>query len=119
LILMRKSVSAYIRWMLHSVRPDCDPLLTAGAAALKREIEAPLVSYGSLQGILHAWFKEAREPYFQMRELSTDALVRVYYHPALYSDVAKAVQERTTMLMVSGNLPTFVFTISMKQQASI
>lgn len=74
------------------------------AAALKREIEAPVVSYGSLQGILHAWFKEAREPYFQMRELSTDALVRVCYHPALYSDVAKAVQERTTMLMVSGNM---------------
>jgi hypothetical protein len=74
-----------------------------GAAALKREIETPVTSYGSVQGILHAWFKEAREPYFQLRELSTDALVRVHYHPALYPDVAKAVQERTTMLMVSGN----------------
>lgn len=74
------------------------------AAALRREIETPVVSYGSVQGILHAWLKEAKEPNFQLRELSTDALVRVYYHPALYSDVAKAVQERTTMLMVSGNM---------------
>lgn len=74
------------------------------AAALKREIETPVASYGSAQGILHAWFKEAREPNFQLRELSTDALVRVYYTSALYADVAKAVQERTTMLMVSGNM---------------
>jgi hypothetical protein len=74
------------------------------AAALRREIETPVASYGSVQGILHAWFKEAKEPNFQLRELSTDALVRVYYTPALYSDVAKAVQERTTMLMVSGNM---------------
>lgn len=73
-------------------------------AALRREIEAPVVSYGSVQGILHAWFKEAKEPNFQLRELSTDALVRVYYAPQLYADVAKAVQERTTMLMVSGNM---------------
>jgi hypothetical protein len=73
-------------------------------AALKREIETPVPSYGSVQGILHAWFKEARESNFQMRELSTDALVRVYYTPALYSNVAKAVQERTTMLLVSGNM---------------
>jgi hypothetical protein len=73
-------------------------------AALKREIETPVASYGAVQGILHAWFKEAKEPNFQLRELSTDTFVRVYYGPALYSDVAKAVQERTTMLMVSGNM---------------
>ena len=73
-------------------------------AALKREIETPVASYGSVQGILHAWFKEAKEPNFQLRELSTDNLVRVYYHSSLYADVAKAVQERTTMLMVSGNM---------------
>jgi len=74
------------------------------SAALKREIETPVPSYGAVQGILHAWFKEAKEPYFQIRELSTDAFVKVVYPSALYTDVAKAVQERTTMLMVSGNM---------------
>ena len=63
-----------------------------------------MASYGSVQGILHAWFKEARDPNFQLRELSTDALVRVFYHSSLYPEVAKAVQQRTTMLMVSGNM---------------
>lgn len=74
------------------------------STALKREIETPVPSYGAVQGILHAWFKEAREPYFQIRELSTDTFVKVVYPSALYADVAKAVQERTTMLMVSGNM---------------
>jgi hypothetical protein len=74
------------------------------SAALRREIETPVVSYGSVQGILHAWFKEAKDPNFQLRELSTDTLVRVYYASSQYADVARAVQERTTMLMVSGNM---------------
>ena len=89
--------------------PDAKPkklraITYRAAAALRREIETPVVSYGSVQGILHAWFKEVKEPNFQLRELSTDALVRVYYTSSLYHDVAKAVQERTTMLMVSGNM---------------
>lgn len=73
-------------------------------ASLRREVEAPLPAYGAIQGILHAWFKEAREPNFQIRELSTDALVRVTYPATLYSRVAQAVQERTTMLIVSGDI---------------
>ncbi len=71
---------------------------------LKREFETPISSYGAVQGILHAWFKEAREPNFQLRELSTDAFVKVFYLAPLYPDVARAVQQRTTMLMVSGNM---------------
>lgn len=87
-----------------SKTPKWRKITYRATAALKREIETPVVSYGSVQGIIHAWFKEAREPNFQLRELSTDALVRVYYSVALYADVAKAVQQRTTMLMVSGNM---------------
>ena len=73
-------------------------------ASLRREIETPLPTYGAVQGILYAWFKEARAPSFQIRELSTDALVRVHYPSSLYAEVAKAVQERTTMLMVAGDM---------------
>jgi hypothetical protein len=73
-------------------------------ASLRREIETPLPAYGTVQGVLHAWFKEVREPNFQVRELATDALVRVFYPSSLYSSVASAVQERSTMLIVSGNI---------------
>lgn len=73
-------------------------------ASIRRQIEAPLPTYGAIQGILYAWFKETKSPSFQIRELSTDALIRVHYPASLYADVAKAVQERTTMLMVAGNM---------------
>jgi hypothetical protein len=62
----------------YAAKPKMRTITYRATAALKREIEAPVVSYGSVQGILHAWFKEAKEPNFQLRELSTDALVRVY-----------------------------------------
>jgi hypothetical protein len=74
------------------------------SASLRREIETPLPSHGAVQGILYAWFKEARSPSFQIRELSTDALVRVHYPATLYAQVAKAVEERTTMLIVTGDM---------------
>jgi hypothetical protein len=73
-------------------------------SAIRRQIETPIPAHGAAQGILHAWFKEAREPNFQLRELSTDALIKVLYPPTLYNDVADAVKERTTMLMVSGDM---------------
>jgi hypothetical protein len=73
-------------------------------ASLRREIEAPLPAYGAIQGVLHAWFKEVREPNFQIRELATESLVKVLYPSSLYSAVAEAVQERTSVLMVSGDI---------------
>lgn len=85
-------------------KPKWRNITYSAMATIRRELEAPLPSYGAVQGILHAWFKEVKEPYFQLRELATDTLVRVFYSASLYSDVARAVQERTTMLMVAGNL---------------
>ena len=65
-------------------------------------MEQPIHAHGSVQGIVHAWFKEARDPHFQLRELATDALVKVYYDNSLYDRVAKAVQARTSTLIVAG-----------------
>lgn len=74
------------------------------ASAIRRQIETPIPSYGAAQGILHAWFKEAREPNFQLRELSTDALIRIVYPPTMYNSVAEAVRERTAVMDVSGDM---------------
>jgi hypothetical protein len=74
------------------------------ASSMRREIETPLPSYGAIQGVLHTWYKEAREPHFSLRELSTDAFVKVIYSPSMYSDVVKAVQERSIVLIVSGDM---------------
>jgi hypothetical protein len=71
---------------------------------IRREVEAALSVHGAVQGIIHSWFKEADEPYFRLRELSTWNLVNCYYSPRLYPDVARAVQEKTTVLIVSGSM---------------
>ena len=88
----------------HFKKPVWREITYSKMATIRSKLESPLPAYGALQGILHAWFKEVREPYFQLRELSTDALVRVVYGAGLYDDVARAVQERTTMLMVAGDM---------------
>lgn len=88
----------------HGGSPKWREITYGKTSSLRKEVEAPLPTYGAVQGIIHAWFKEAREPNFQVRELSTDFLVRVLYPASLYSDVALAVQERTTMLIVTGEV---------------
>ena len=55
-----------------------------------------------MQGIIHSWQKEATRPSFQIRELATRALIKVFYAPKFYGEVARAVQERSTMLIVAG-----------------
>lgn len=73
-------------------------------SSIRRELEQPVTAHGSIQGIIHAWFKEAKDPHFQLRELATDDLIKVFYSDALYDRVAKAVQERNTALIVEGRI---------------
>lgn len=73
-------------------------------AAIRKQIERPIPAFGSVQGIIHTLHKEARDPHFQMRELSTEAMVKVYYPNALYSEVASALLERNTLIVASGNI---------------
>lgn len=71
---------------------------------IRRTLEQPITSHGAIQGILHAWFKEAKEPHFQLRELATDDLINIYYDDRMYQQVAEAVKERSTTLMVEGQI---------------
>lgn len=72
--------------------------------SIRRVLEQPITAHGAIQGILHAWFKEAKEPHFQMRELVSDELINIYYDDRLYDQVAKAVRERSTTLMAEGKI---------------
>ncbi|MGO9400764.1 MAG: hypothetical protein ACLP19_23415 [Xanthobacteraceae bacterium] len=85
-------------------RPIWRQINYAKAVTLRQELEAPLPTYGAVQGIIHSLQKEARQPYFQIRELSTDQLVRCSYNSAQYHDVAEALQERTSIVHVSGDI---------------
>jgi len=84
--------------------PKWRDITYSSLSRIRRELEQPIIAQGSVQGIVHAWFKEAKEPHFQLRELATDDLIRVFYDNSLYAQVAKAVQERSTTLIVDGRI---------------
>jgi hypothetical protein len=87
-----------------SRKPRWRQISYSKTAEIRQRIETPLPGYGAVQGILHAWFKEVRDPHFQLRELSTNNLVACFYTADHYDDVARAVRERTTILHVSGSM---------------
>lgn len=69
---------------------------------LASKINKPIPAVCSVQGIIHSWFKGAKPPHFQIRELSTEDLVTVEYDDEHYKDIAKAVEEKDTVVIVSG-----------------
>ena len=74
------------------------------ASRLRRAIETPITSYGSVQGIVYSWTKEAPEPFIHVRELATAALIKGFYGSDLYSRIVVAVAERASVVHVSGKL---------------
>jgi len=85
-------------------KPKMRSITYARMAEKRAEIETPVPSYGSIQGIIHSLAKEAERPYFRIRELATTALVSCYYPGRLYDAVAHALQERTNVLHVDGQM---------------
>lgn len=85
-------------------KPKWRDITYANLSTMRRQIEQPIHAHGSIQGLVHSWFKEAREPYFQVRELSTSDLIKVFYANEMYDKVAKSVQNRATTIIVSGKM---------------
>jgi hypothetical protein len=76
----------------------------AQTARIRQLIETPVPAYGSLQGIIHSLQKEAIRPYFQLRELATDALVRCFYSGSQYDQVIGALKQKTAVLHITGGI---------------
>ncbi len=88
----------------HAQTPKWRDITFTALSSIRRAMEQPIAAHGAVQGIIHSWFKEARDPHFALRELASDDFVKVFYPSSMYEQVARAVQERTTTLMVSGLL---------------
>ncbi len=59
-------------------------------------------SFGEVQGIVHAFFKEAERPYLKIRELSTGQLVNCYFSPAMYHAAVEVLQDPQAVVLVEG-----------------
>lgn len=74
------------------------------ASRVRRAIEAPIYSYGSIQGELHSLIKGVARPYFQIREFATPQLVKCYYDSDLYADVHRALEYQKAIVHATGQM---------------
>ncbi len=76
------------------------------SAAFAAEIEEPLAvshrSYGEVQGIVHAFFKETERPYLKIRELSTQQLVNCYFPKEIYRSAVEVLADPDAVVFVEG-----------------
>ena len=74
------------------------------ASRIRQAMELPVQSYGSVQGVFHAWLKEATQPFFQLREFSTENLIRCFYKDDLYPRIIEGLQHRNAVVHASGQM---------------
>lgn len=74
------------------------------ADEMRQLLDAPIASYGSVQGTIHAWHQGAVPPFFTVRELSTGALIRCNYKAALHSKVYEAHEQPHAVVHVYGDI---------------
>ncbi len=60
--------------------------------------------HGEIQGLVHAFYKEAKKPYLVVRELSTRALIDCFFAPEMYRSAIEVLQERDSVVFVEGEV---------------
>ena len=65
-------------------------------------IETPIEYYGTVQGIIHSWYKESIPPHFHVRELSSKQLIKCQYSDEKYDEVVKLFKKKVAIVFVSG-----------------
>jgi hypothetical protein len=71
---------------------------------IRRAVETPLYSYGSVQGLMYSWVKGTVRPYFQLREFASDQLVRCYYDTRVYRDIHGAWEHPNAVVHATGEM---------------
>lgn len=72
------------------------------AAAMRELLDVPIAAYGSVQGTVHAWHQGSVPAFFQVRELSTGALVRCNYKASMHDRVYRAHKSPNAVVHVYG-----------------
>lgn len=71
---------------------------------VRRAIEAPVLSYGSIQGLLYSLTMLSAPPFFRIREQATDNLVRCIYNTNLYPKIVTALRGRNAIVHATGHM---------------
>lgn len=72
------------------------------ADVIEEPLQTSRESFGEVQGIVHAFFKETDRPYLKIRELSTQQLVNCYFPPTLYRGAVEVMADPDAVVFVEG-----------------
>lgn len=72
-------------------------------AEIRQLLNAPFVSYGSVQGVMHRWTMEG-EKSFTIRDISTGILIKCAYQEILHNKVHEATENPNSVLIVYGDM---------------
>lgn len=84
--------------------PEIFTLAKRDLPALLGEVQVPVESHGSVQGVIHSLFLGSQPPHFFLRELATGNLVKCVYERARYDEVAHALQQQNAVVHVYGEI---------------
>jgi hypothetical protein len=91
-----------------SSEPDFVSLSKRDVRLVLGDLQLPVEAIGALQGSVHSVFIGAQPPYFNLRELSSQALVRCEYAESLYSSIVAALARPHAIVHVYGTVKTNV-----------
>lgn len=77
-------------------------LTVTEAKIIEEPFLAKHMSFGEVQGIVHAFFKETERPYLKIRELSTKQLVNCYFPTELYQNAVEVLADPDAVVFVEG-----------------
>jgi hypothetical protein len=60
--------------------------------------------FGEVQGIVHAFYKETKNPRLELRELSTRNLISCYFNSEMYAAAVEVLHERDAVVVVQGEV---------------
>ena len=84
--------------------PEWLPVSHSTVSEIKRFLEAPYVTLGSVQGIIYSWHKEAKPAFFKLRDSVSDNLVRCEYTEDQHGLVHKATRDQKMVVHVYGEM---------------
>lgn len=82
--------------------PEILPLSKQVVSIIIGEIQGPVDSFGSIQGVIHSVFMGSSPRHFFIRELSTGDLIKCIYSSVQYADLLKALREEAIIVHVYG-----------------
>lgn len=74
------------------------------SAGIAEYFDELIESTGTIQGIVHSLYKESQPPYFDLRELSNEKLIKCQYPPQLYEQVIGSLKKRDAIVIVQGEI---------------